>query len=80
MARAQAHAGLIVASLAFYAWWNWRFLALLLFSILFNFALGTRLQRRASTDGSPASDIPTHACAWKAMNGRSWRCGSRRRF
>ena len=46
---------LIVASLAFYAWWNWRFLGLLLFSILFNFALGRRLQRRASERGAPVA-------------------------
>ena len=38
---------LIAASLAFYAWWDWRFLSLILFSIAFNFALGARLQRQA---------------------------------
>jgi hypothetical protein len=37
---------LMLASLAFYAWWNWRFLPLILFSIIFNFWLGTHLQQR----------------------------------
>jgi alginate O-acetyltransferase complex protein AlgI len=43
---------LTLASLGFYAWWNWRFLPLILFSILFNFSLGTRLQRRAQELGA----------------------------
>jgi alginate O-acetyltransferase complex protein AlgI len=44
---------LIVASLAFYAWWDWRLLSLIVFSILFNFSVGMRLQRRARAfDGS----------------------------
>jgi len=38
---------LTLMSWVFYAWWNWRFLPLILFSILFNFALGRRLQRVA---------------------------------
>jgi alginate O-acetyltransferase complex protein AlgI len=37
---------LTVASLAFYAWWNWRFLPLILVSMAFNFAVGTLLERR----------------------------------
>ena len=45
-ARKAALAFLTVASLGFYAWWNWRFLPLILFSVLFNFSLGTWLQRR----------------------------------
>ena len=45
---------LIVASLAFYAWWDSRFVLLILFSIAFNFAVGTRLQRRASAQGPRA--------------------------
>ena len=45
---------LIVASLAFYAWWDWRFLSLIVFSIVFNFSLGTRLQRRARPLGASA--------------------------
>ena len=46
---------LIVASLAFYAWWDWRFLSLIVFSIVFNFSLGTRLQRRAGQLGASAA-------------------------
>ena len=46
---------LIVASLAFYAWWDWRFLSLIVFSIVFNFSLGTRLQRRARQLGASAA-------------------------
>jgi hypothetical protein len=53
--RKAALAFLILASLAFYAWWNWRFLSLILFSILFNFLLGTRLQRRARELGASAA-------------------------
>jgi hypothetical protein len=30
---------LVAASLAFYAWWDWRYLALIVFSILLNFSL-----------------------------------------
>jgi alginate O-acetyltransferase complex protein AlgI len=37
-ARRTVLAFLIVASLAFYAWWDWRFLPLIVFSILFNFS------------------------------------------
>ena len=37
-ARRTTLAFLIAASLAFYAWWDWRFLPLIVFSILFNFA------------------------------------------
>jgi D-alanyl-lipoteichoic acid acyltransferase DltB (MBOAT superfamily) len=44
---------LIVASLVFYAWWNWRLLPLIVFSILFNYALGTRLARRRSGPDGP---------------------------
>ena len=43
---------LILASLAFYAWWNWKFLPLILFSMLFNFSLGTRMQRRVQERGT----------------------------
>lgn len=46
---------LIAASLAFYAWWNWRLLSLIVFSILFNYGIGTRLTRRASGPGSTAA-------------------------
>ena len=46
---------LIAASLAFYAWWNWRFLSLIVFSILFNFSLGTRLHRLARRLGASAT-------------------------
>ena len=35
--RVGAVATLVVASMAFYAWWDWRFLALLWLSILFNY-------------------------------------------
>ena len=35
--RAGAVVTLVVASMAFYAWWDWRFLALLWASILFNY-------------------------------------------
>ena len=35
---------LIIASLTFYAWWDWRFLPLILFSILFNFFWGRLLR------------------------------------
>ncbi|MBT8058845.1 MAG: MBOAT family protein [Gammaproteobacteria bacterium] len=37
---------LVVASLFFYAWWKPVYLLLLLFSMVFNFAVGSRLQRR----------------------------------
>ena len=43
-ARRAVLAFLIVASLTFYAWWDWRFLSLIVFSILFNFSFGRLLQ------------------------------------
>ena len=45
---------LIAASLAFYAWWNWRLLSLIVFSILFNYWLGTRLTRSEAHPGPNA--------------------------
>jgi alginate O-acetyltransferase complex protein AlgI len=36
---------LVAASLFFYGWWNWYFLALLLLSLLFNYAAGTWLSK-----------------------------------
>jgi alginate O-acetyltransferase complex protein AlgI len=45
---------LVLASLAFYAWWDWRFLSLIVFSILFNFAVGSRLERHARRLGPAA--------------------------
>jgi alginate O-acetyltransferase complex protein AlgI len=46
---------LVAASLAFYAWWNWRFVFLIVFSILFNFSLGSRLHRRVRRHGASAA-------------------------
>jgi len=37
---------LVLASLSFYGWWNWRYLSLILFSIAFNYSWGSLLQRR----------------------------------
>jgi alginate O-acetyltransferase complex protein AlgI len=45
---------LIVASLGFYAWWDWRFLPLIVFSILFNFSLGHLLARCVRAHGTEA--------------------------
>jgi alginate O-acetyltransferase complex protein AlgI len=56
-ARSAGLAFLTLASLAFYAWWNWRFLPLILFSMLFNFSLGTHLQRRALEPGASAGKL-----------------------
>lgn len=44
---------LFAASCFFYAYWNWRFLPLLLGSILFNFAVGRLLQQQAQTPAAP---------------------------
>jgi alginate O-acetyltransferase complex protein AlgI len=46
---------LIVASLTFYAWWDWRFLPLIVFSILFNFSLSHLLGRCVSARGTSAA-------------------------
>lgn len=43
---------LAAASLVFYGWWSVSFLLMLLTSIVFNFALGRRLLRRAEGHGS----------------------------
>jgi alginate O-acetyltransferase complex protein AlgI len=40
-----AEATIILASLAFFAWWNWRFLGLLLFSALFNWSCANAISR-----------------------------------
>ncbi|HZY58738.1 MAG TPA: MBOAT family O-acyltransferase [Candidatus Binataceae bacterium] len=46
---------LIVASLFFYAWWNWRFLPLFLFSIAFNYLCGRMLGGgEAGAAGAPS--------------------------
>jgi alginate O-acetyltransferase complex protein AlgI len=42
-------AWIIASSLAFYAYWNYRFVALLLFSIVFNYGAGRLLQRKRSS-------------------------------
>ena len=54
-ARTAILAFLIVASLAFYAWWDWRFLPLILFSMLFNFSLARLMQRRVRDGGASAT-------------------------
>ena len=46
---------LIAASLSFYGWWNWKYLFLFGFSILFNYALGPSLAPSAATEASDAS-------------------------
>ncbi|MEO8137202.1 MAG: MBOAT family O-acyltransferase [Betaproteobacteria bacterium] len=45
-------AWLLAASCFFYAWWNWRYLPLLLGSIVFNFLVGRALQRSDGKQGS----------------------------
>jgi D-alanyl-lipoteichoic acid acyltransferase DltB (MBOAT superfamily) len=52
---AAAAAWLVAASLFFYGWWDPRYLALLLASIAFNFAVGSRLARAHAAGGGPAS-------------------------
>ena len=43
---------LVLASLFFYAWWNPAYLGLMLFSILFNYAIGITLSQRNEGSGS----------------------------
>jgi len=50
-ARQPAMVFLAGASLVFYAWWNWHYVFLLLFSIFFNFGWGRLLHQRAMRDG-----------------------------
>jgi alginate O-acetyltransferase complex protein AlgI len=45
-----ATAWLVFASLFFYSWWNIRYLALIVGSIIFNFAVGTSLRRRGGSE------------------------------
>ncbi|MEP6702447.1 MAG: MBOAT family O-acyltransferase [Betaproteobacteria bacterium] len=45
---------LLAASCFFYAYWNWRFLPLLLGSIVVNFLAGCALQRRSTVSGGTA--------------------------
>jgi alginate O-acetyltransferase complex protein AlgI len=42
---------LTLASLFFYAWWDWHFLPVLLVSMVFNFLLGKLLQRETAYRG-----------------------------
>jgi alginate O-acetyltransferase complex protein AlgI len=51
-ARKAVLAFLIAASLAFYTWWDWRFLPLLAFSVLFNFSVGAQLARQVRAHGA----------------------------
>jgi alginate O-acetyltransferase complex protein AlgI len=46
---------LIVASLVFYGWWNWKYLFLILFSAAFNYSWGRFLQYRKREDDSARS-------------------------
>ncbi len=46
--------GLIFCSLVFYGWWNPAYLVLMVGSIIFNFAVGTRLARNAGRPGNKA--------------------------
>jgi alginate O-acetyltransferase complex protein AlgI len=52
-ARRAVLAFLTLASLVYYGWWNWKYLYLIAFSILFNFFWG-RVLRRGGPDGRPA--------------------------
>jgi alginate O-acetyltransferase complex protein AlgI len=54
-ARRAVLAFLIVASLTFYAWWDWQFLPLIVFSILFNFSFSRLLRRRVKACGPAAA-------------------------
>ena len=45
------NAFLVIASLAFYAFWDWRFLGILLFSIISTFSLGYLINRATSQRG-----------------------------
>ncbi len=46
--RSKAMGFLVVASLVYYGWWNPKYLVLIVFSILFNYALGLRLASATS--------------------------------
>src|SRR5512139_1885608 len=50
-----ATAWLVLASLFFYSWWNVKYLALIISSILFNFAIGMSLRK---SGGEGASTVP----------------------
>jgi alginate O-acetyltransferase complex protein AlgI len=50
-----ATAWLVFASLFFYSWWNIKYLALIIGSILFNFAVGTGLSRWSKAQGTGRS-------------------------
>jgi len=63
-ARRATLAFLIAVSLAFYGWWNWRHLSLILFSVGFNYAWGTLLQRRID---AYAGTSASRARGWLAM-------------
>ena len=50
--RTPAIAWLVLASFVFYGWWDWRYIPLLLLSILFNFFLGSSIARHAGGDAA----------------------------
>ena len=50
-----ATAWLVLASLFFYSWWNVKYLALIISSILFNFGVGMSLRK---TGGEGSSAVP----------------------
>lgn len=54
-----ATAWLVIASLFFYGWWNVKYVALIIGSILFNFAVGTALRRQGGegTEGTPSRAV-----------------------
>ena len=67
-------AWLVLASLFFYGWWDYRYVPLLLGSILFNYLVGQRLERLAfgheiERGGHVTADMPHHGArkAWLAF-------------
>jgi alginate O-acetyltransferase complex protein AlgI len=54
---------LVLASLFFYGWWNWKYLFLILFSILFNYSWGLLLQRLKERQTQPGFNIQRRVLA-----------------
>ena len=58
---------MLLGSLVFYAWWDWRFIFLLLFSALVDYSLGILLENERE-DALPGMRISTYWPARKAIS------------
>ena len=61
---------LLIASYVFYGWWDWRFLSLIAFSTLVDFAVGLQIAKANARNPSEADDrTKPNAKRWLGFRG-----------